>query len=47
MRQLGKRLPDHQKILSIMELILENFKRQNPVAGRIEALKTLTKLLLR
>jgi transcriptional regulator with GAF, ATPase, and Fis domain len=46
MRQLGKRLPDHQKILSIMELILENFKRQNPVAGRIEVLKTLTKLLL-
>ncbi len=29
-----------------MELILENFKGQNPVAGRIEALKTLTKLLL-
>jgi DNA-binding NtrC family response regulator len=29
-----------------MELILENFKGQNPVADRIEALKTLTKLLL-
>jgi transcriptional regulator with GAF, ATPase, and Fis domain len=30
-----------------MELILETFNRNNPVASRIEALKTLTKLLLR
>lgn len=29
-----------------MELILENLKSHNPVANRIEALKTLTKLLL-
>jgi DNA-binding NtrC family response regulator len=29
-----------------MELILENFNNHNPVANRIEALKTLTKLLL-
>ncbi len=30
-----------------MELILENLKSHNPVGNRIEALKTLTKLLLR
>ncbi len=29
-----------------MEMVLENLNRQNPVANRIEALKTLTKLLL-
>jgi transcriptional regulator with GAF, ATPase, and Fis domain len=29
-----------------MEFILESFNRNNPVANRIEALKTLTKLLL-
>lgn len=29
-----------------MEMVLENLNRQNPVAKRIEALKTLTKLLL-
>ena len=29
-----------------MEFILENINRNNPVANRIEALKTLTKLLL-
>ncbi len=29
-----------------MELILENLKSHNPVANRIEALKTLAKLLL-
>jgi transcriptional regulator with GAF, ATPase, and Fis domain len=29
-----------------MEFILENLNRNNPVANRIEALKTLTKLLL-
>ncbi len=29
-----------------MELILENLKSPNPVGNRIEALKTLTKLLL-
>lgn len=36
-----------EKSLRIMELILENLKINNPVANRIEALKTLTRLLLR